>query len=107
MREEKMKKLCAPFAAICLLAATLPAAAEVKLGVIAGMSGVGTSYGIGIQQGAEMAVKEINDAGGVGGEKIKLVVVDDATPDLLQQCIDVRIAGKIKPYGAEARINIL
>lgn len=74
-----MKQLCVSIAALGLLAAATPASADVKLGVIAGMSGVGTSYGIGIQQGAEMAVKEINDAGGVGGQKIKLVVVDDAS----------------------------
>jgi branched-chain amino acid transport system substrate-binding protein len=75
-----MKQLCVSFATVCLLAVAGPAAAaEIKLGVIAGMSGAGTSYGIGIQQGAEMAVKEINEAGGVNGDKIKLVVVDDAS----------------------------
>lgn len=74
-----MKQLLASVAALALLAAATPASAEVKLGVIAGMSGVGTSYGIGIRQGAEMAVKEINDAGGVGGQNINLVVVDDAS----------------------------
>jgi branched-chain amino acid transport system substrate-binding protein len=54
-------------------------AQDIKLGVIAGMSGPGTSYGIGIRQGAEMAVKEINAAGGIKGRKISLVVVDDAS----------------------------
>lgn len=54
-------------------------AQDIKLGVIAGMSGPGTSYGIGIRQGAEMAVKEINASGGVKGRKISLVVVDDAS----------------------------
>jgi branched-chain amino acid transport system substrate-binding protein len=56
-----------------------PVLADVRLGVIAGMSGPGTSYGIGIQQGAEMAIKEINDAGGVGGQKIQMILVDDAS----------------------------
>ena len=74
-----MKQLLASVAVLGLLAVAGPASAEVKLGVIAGMSGVGTSYGIGIRQGAEMAVKEINDAGGVGGQKINLIVVDDAS----------------------------
>ena len=54
-------------------------AQDIKLGVIAGMSGPGTSYGIGIRQGAEMAVKEINAAGGIKGRKLSLVVVDDAS----------------------------
>ncbi|WP_161993216.1 ABC transporter substrate-binding protein [Lacisediminimonas profundi] len=51
----------------------------IKLGVIAPLSGGGTSYGLGIKQGAEMAVEEINAAGGVNGRKINLVVVDDAS----------------------------
>jgi branched-chain amino acid transport system substrate-binding protein len=51
----------------------------IKLGVIAPLSGGGTSYGLGIKQGAEMAVEEINAAGGVNGKKIDLVVADDAS----------------------------
>jgi branched-chain amino acid transport system substrate-binding protein len=98
-----MKQLCVSFTTICLLAAAGPAAAaEVKLGVIAGMSGAGTSYGIGIQQGAELAVKEVNEGGGVGGEKIKLVVVDDASNPaqsvtamqrLISEGVDVIVGG--------------
>jgi branched-chain amino acid transport system substrate-binding protein len=55
------------------------AAGPIKLGVVAPLSGAGTSYGLGIKQGAEMAVDEINKAGGVGGRQIQLVVVDDAS----------------------------
>lgn len=70
-------------AAIAICGATLafsPAYADdIRIGVIAGLSGPGTSYGIGIRQGAEMAVKEINAEGGVNGRKLSLVVVDDAS----------------------------
>lgn len=66
-------------AATVLTGATLAHAQDIKMGVIAGISGPGTSYGIGIRQGAEMAVKEINAAGGIKGRKIELVVVDDAS----------------------------
>jgi branched-chain amino acid transport system substrate-binding protein len=62
-----------------LVGAPASYAQDIKLGVIAGMSGAGTSYGIGIRQGAEMAVKEINAAGGIKGRKITLVDVDDAS----------------------------
>ena len=62
-----------------LLWAASAHAQDIKLGVIAGLSGAGTSYGIGIQQGAEMAVKEINAAGGVKGRKISLILVDDGS----------------------------
>src|SRR5690242_1640265 len=51
----------------------------IKLGVIAPLSGGGTSYGLGIKQAAEMAVDEINQAGGIKGRKIDMVVVDDAS----------------------------
>jgi len=97
-----MKQLCASFATVGLLLAAEPASAEIKLGVIAGMSGAGTSYGIGIQQGAEMAIKEINDADGIGGEKIKLVIVDDASNPaqsvtamqrLISEGVDVIVGG--------------
>ena len=76
----KVGKLFSAAAVVAALAGVTAAGAqEIKLGVIAGMSGPGTSYGIGIRQGAEMAVKEINAAGGIKGRKVSLVVVDDAS----------------------------
>lgn len=76
----KIGKLFTAAAAVAVLAgAPSVHAQDIRLGVIAGMSGAGTSYGIGIRQGAEMAVKEINAAGGIKGRKISLVVVDDAS----------------------------
>lgn len=53
--------------------------APIRIGVIAGLSGAGTSYGLGIQQGAEMAVEEINAEGGINGREVELVIVDDAS----------------------------
>lgn len=55
------------------------ASGPIRLGVIAPLSGGGTSYGLGIKQGAQMAVDEINQAGGVNGRKIEMVTVDDAS----------------------------
>lgn len=76
----RMSKLMTAWVAAGAMAAAVPGfAQDIKLGVVAGMSGPGTSYGIGIRQGAEMAVKEINAAGGIKGRKISLVVVDDAS----------------------------
>lgn len=76
----KIGKLFSAAATIAgLMGLTVAGAQDIKLGVIAGMSGPGTSYGIGIRQGAEMAVKEINAAGGIKGRNISLVVVDDAS----------------------------
>lgn len=55
------------------------AAADITLGVIAGISGLGASYGVGLTQGAEMAALEINAAGGINGRAIKLMITDDAS----------------------------
>jgi branched-chain amino acid transport system substrate-binding protein len=64
--------------AVILLCGTARAD-DIKLGLIAGMSGGGASYGASIQQGAEMALKEINDQGGIKGRRLVLDVADDAS----------------------------
>ena len=41
------------------------------------LTGDYSTYGISVKQGAELAVKEINEAGGVNGTEFKLVFEDD------------------------------
>lgn len=41
------------------------------------LTGSAASYGISVKQGAELAIKEINDAGGVNGMTFKLNFLDD------------------------------
>ncbi|HYM32572.1 MAG TPA: ABC transporter substrate-binding protein [Candidatus Cybelea sp.] len=70
-------------ATICVLAA-LPAPAqaqtkEVKIALIAPLSGPWARQGDLVKKGAEMAVDDINNAGGIkslGGAKLKLVIAD-------------------------------
>ncbi|AJY75414.1 ABC transporter substrate-binding protein [Paenibacillus beijingensis] len=50
---------------------------EIKIGFVAALSGGGALYGKQMQQGAQLAVDEINAAGGVIGKKLKLVAQDD------------------------------
>ena len=50
--------------------------AAIKLGIVAPMSGPNARYGAFSMHGAELAVKEINDAGGVDGHKIELYNAD-------------------------------
>ena len=48
-----------------------------KIGVIGPLTGAAASYGIAVQNGADLAVKEINEAGGINGMKVELKAEDD------------------------------
>ncbi|MBS0241268.1 MAG: ABC transporter substrate-binding protein [Proteobacteria bacterium] len=69
-------------AAIAATAATgvfKPAIAQsgpIQIGYLPAFTGPSSSTGIGIGRGTEFAVKEINDAGGIKGRKIELVMRD-------------------------------
>jgi branched-chain amino acid transport system substrate-binding protein len=69
----------AMLAGALMLLAGSAAAQDIKLGTVIGLSGAGASYGASIQQGLDMAIREINDAGGINGRKITLDVADDAS----------------------------
>jgi|Deesub1362B_J571_1020462.scaffolds.fasta_scaffold01740_5 ABC-type branched-subunit amino acid transport system substrate-binding protein len=56
-----------------------PKVEEIKIGVLLPLSGNLAPFGEGMVKGARVAEKEINDAGGVLGAKVKLVVEDTAT----------------------------
>ncbi|MBM7699870.1 ABC transporter substrate-binding protein [Kurthia huakuii] len=49
----------------------------IKVGLNLELSGNVASYGTGIAKGAELAIKEINDAGGIDGKKIETVKIDN------------------------------
>lgn len=53
--------------------------APIKIGLQAHLTGIGASYGHWYQKVSESAVKSINDAGGMAGRPIELIVEDDAT----------------------------
>ena len=48
----------------------------IKIGFLPALTGPSSSTGIGINRGMELAVEEINAAGGVNGRKIELIVRD-------------------------------
>lgn len=50
---------------------------EIKIGLVGAMSGGGALYGQQMKHGAELAVEEINKAGGINGQKVTLIVEDD------------------------------
>jgi branched-chain amino acid transport system substrate-binding protein len=48
----------------------------IRMGYLPALTGPSSSTGIGINRGTELAVKEINAAGGIGGRQIELIVRD-------------------------------
>src|SRR5262249_50263539 len=65
--------------AVALLAASLPARAQdtIKIGVVTDRTGNAAEFASIEEQGLELALKEINAAGGVLGKKLELVYEDD------------------------------
>jgi len=66
-------------AAAAMLVLSGSAYADVLIGVGAPLTGPNAAFGAQIQKGAELAAQQINAAGGLNGEKIELVMGDDAS----------------------------
>ncbi len=91
-----MMRRVAMLAATALAALATDAAAqtrgvtktEVLLGTHTDLSGVGATYGISSSNGMKMRFDDANDAGGIHGRKIRLVVEDSAyqVPKAVQAC---------------------
>jgi branched-chain amino acid transport system substrate-binding protein len=61
------------------LAGTGPVhAADIKLGVSVPLTGYGASYGEDAKRAVDLAVEQVNAAGGIKGDKIQTIVEDDA-----------------------------
>lgn len=71
--------LLAGVALAAALGATGAAQAQVKLAVGGPITGGSASFGAQLKMGVEQAVEDINAAGGVNGQKIQLLVGDDAS----------------------------
>jgi branched-chain amino acid transport system substrate-binding protein len=70
------QRLLAMMLAVGLVPAAASAADPIKIGYPMPLSGPASVYGVPIVKGAEMAVQEINAAGGVKGQKIELLTRD-------------------------------
>jgi branched-chain amino acid transport system substrate-binding protein len=62
---------------VAALAALAQKPAELKIGMTTFLSGPAAVFGVPGKAAAELAVDEINAAGGIGGVKLKLVVIDE------------------------------
>ena len=56
---------------------------EYVIGLSGPLTGAAAIYGNGVKNGAQLAVDEINAAGGLNGVKFRLEVTDDMQPRLL------------------------
>jgi branched-chain amino acid transport system substrate-binding protein len=68
-------------AGACATVGVSPAAADdnvIKIGIVSPMTGANARYGAYALHGAQLAAKEINDAGGVLGKQIELDTADSA-----------------------------
>jgi branched-chain amino acid transport system substrate-binding protein len=82
--------------AVAALAGVAPAAAETRgvtkseimLGMHTDLSGVAATYGVSSSNAVKMRFDEINDAGGINGRKIKVIIEDQAyqVPKAVQAC---------------------
>ncbi|MFL6626670.1 MAG: ABC transporter substrate-binding protein [Vitreoscilla sp.] len=75
----RWRRLTGGLALLAALASPLARAdaVPIRIGVIAPLSGPSADFGSSVQQGAELAVREINAAGGVLGRPLELVAMDD------------------------------
>ena len=79
-----MKKYCLLLGLILLLLVVgIKAQAEVTLAIIAPKTGEFVKAGNELFEGARLAVKEINDNGGINGQKLDLLTIDDRCDDRL------------------------
>ena len=65
-------------ACIIIIAANLSARADILIGVAGPMTGTDAWPGEQMQRGAELAVADINAAGGVLGQQVRLIPADDS-----------------------------
>lgn len=68
----------------------------IKIGANLELSGPVASYGSSIAAGADLAVKEINAAGGIDGKKIKLVKVDNKSESSEATAAAIKLATQDK-----------
>ena len=73
------KSLFSGVAVAAMMAFSGSAWADVVIGIGAPLTGPNAAYGAQIQKGAEAAIAEINAAGGINGEQIKIVLGDDVS----------------------------
>lgn len=78
-----------------------PDATTVKIGGIGPLTGAYANYGLSEKNGAELAVKEINEAGGIAGKQIELSYQDSQG----ESESAVNAYGKLMDWGMEVSLG--
>ncbi|RGE24320.1 branched-chain amino acid ABC transporter substrate-binding protein [Leucobacter sp. wl10] len=84
----------------------------IKLGMLAPFSGSEAAFGEYMQNGAQLAIDEINADGGVGGRDLELVVEDDgcdatAAVAAAQKLVTAEVSGSVGGYCSGATLPTL
>ena len=95
----KLRTIGLALGASLALAATA-AAQDVTIGVAGPMTGQYASFGQQLKNGADLAVADINAAGGVLGKKLKLEVGDDACDPKQARAVAEKMSGLKIPFMA-------
>lgn len=74
---KKMRRMVALLVALMLLMSSAAFADTVKIGGIAPMTGAVANYGLLVQAGVDLYVDELNAAGGLLGQQVEMVWMDD------------------------------
>lgn len=106
---KRLKKYSSVFFATSIVAASLAGCGakdesgssngdskEIKIGMNLELSGAVASYGSGIEKGAQLAIDEINKAGGIDGKQIKVVKVDNKSDAAEATAASIKLATKDK-----------
>src|SRR5262245_30997953 len=75
-RRQALKSASAAVLATTIAKPAIAAKAPILIGYLPALTGPSSSTGIGINRGVQLAVQEINNAGGVDGRQIELIVRD-------------------------------
>jgi len=99
-----MKKTLALVLAVLMCVSLIPsafAADNIKIGGIGPLTGSYANYGISVNQGAQLAVEEVNAAGGINGKQVELSFQDSqGDPESA-----VNAYGKLMDWGMELSLG--
>ena len=107
-----MKKVFSLVLAIAMLlsVAAIAQGETIKIGLYGTITGTNALAGEMLQKGAELAVKEINEDGGINGDELELVVYDDkSSPEGAVMAVTrlVDVDGVVAMVGSNSSPNII